>query len=265
MNTRRHDHLLPALTLIGLLAVSGCSAVAAEPPASEPSAPHWSYEGADGPAHWGDLAEDFDTCSSGAAQSPIDLPVRSPGGTGQVALDFSGSATGSVTDTGHAMQFTVSEGGSRVTTATSRYELLQLHVHTPSEHTIAGESAAAEFHFVHADSEGALLVVSVLARAGAASAAWQPIVSALEADEEGEFALDLGPLLPPTAVFSAYDGSLTTPPCTEEVEWIVLSTPVELSEQQLDDLAAHHPHNARTVQPLGDRAVTGGTGTRVGD
>lgn len=265
MTTTRRDHLLPALTLVGLLAVSGCSAVAAAPDPAPESAPHWSYEDEDGPIHWSELTDDFSACSAGSSQSPIDLPAVVPTASEQITVEFGGDASGTVADTGHTMQFTAAAGPSSVTTGDERYELLQMHVHTPSEHTIDGVPAAAEFHFVHADSDGELLVVGVLARDGAASASWQPVVDTFASGAEADLTADIATLMPQNLSYYGYEGSLTTPPCSEDVEWVVLSTPIELSSGQLDALATVHDHNARPVQPLGDRTVIGGSGASIAD
>jgi carbonic anhydrase len=251
-----------------LVALAGCTAA---PAATDSSAADseavevsWAYAGDTGPAGWGALDAEFATCGTGTRQSPIDLPAPAADDT---AEEFDGAAlsavaaSGSVVDTGHTFQFVPEEAedaASRVEFDGDEFELLQMHVHTPSEHTVGGVPAPAEFHLVHEDDDGDLLVVGVLAADGAESAAWDPFVSAVAAGGSATTELDLPALLPDDLGFAAYEGSLTTPPCSEDVQWMVLSTPVELSTAQLAALTGATPGNARPVAPLGDREIDRG-------
>ncbi|MFB2580025.1 carbonic anhydrase [Herbiconiux sp. P15] len=281
MNTRTRI-LLPTLIAAIAVALAGCasSGSAGTTADSLPSAtatltpaPHWSYGGEEGPSEWGHLGADYAGCDTGTAQSPIDLPASIPSASGQLTVTTE-RTEGEVVDTGHTIQLTDADDASTVTFEGDDYELAQMHFHTPSEHTVAGQPAAVEFHFVHSNDDGELLVVGVLGTEGEESATWAPFVDALDdvpaaAEGEGvddgetaapELAVDIATLLPASLDHYAYEGSLTTPPCTEDVQWIVLSTSVQFSADQIAALAAAHEHNSRPVMPLGDREVTGGTG-----
>ncbi|NQX16643.1 carbonic anhydrase [Rathayibacter sp. VKM Ac-2857] len=259
---------LAALAAAGALLLGGCAATA-EPAAPAPAAdPHWSYEGASGPLGWGALDPGFAGCTTGTRQSPIDLPTSTTA-TGVPIQVTAEPSKGELEDTGHTVQLGDEGDASLVTYDGSTFELAQMHVHTPSEHTIDGVAAAAEFHFVHQNDAGDRLVIGVLAKEGAASAAYDSFASgaaqAAEAGEDAALDLDVAALLPGSLDHFAYEGSLTTPPCTENVQWIVLTTPVELSAEQLDDLDSAHPGNTRPTQPLGDRSLTRGSGTLEND
>jgi carbonic anhydrase len=257
---RAHRYPLIAGTAVLALSLAGCATPAPEAAGDDShEAAHWAYADEEGPANRGVLDDDYATCGTGSSQSPIDLPAAVPVGS----LPFSigtDAAEGVLVDTGHTMQFSPGDEATEVDFGDDEYEMLQTHVHAPSEHTVAGVQAAAEFHLVHSGEDGELLVVGVLVREGAVSAAWQPFVEAAAAGE-GTIELDFTALLPADLGYYSYTGSLTTPPCTEDVEWVVLATPVELSAEQIDVLNEASHDNARPTMPLGDRTVAGGTGT----
>ncbi|QHC61051.1 carbonic anhydrase family protein [Rathayibacter sp. VKM Ac-2760] len=236
----------------------------APPSAAEQT--HWSYEGDSGPTGWGGLEDGFATCGTGRRQSPIDIPFSTTAAGPSLTLD-SRPSEGEVEDTGHTVQIGTDGEASRIEYDGTTYSLAQMHVHTPSEHTIDGVAADAEFHFVHQSESGERLVLGVLAVEGAASDAYdaftQNAADTAGTDAGPEIDIDVASMLPATLVHFSYEGSLTTPPCTEGVQWIVLRTPIELSAEQLDEVDEAHPGNTRPSQPVGDRLITRGTGSIV--
>ncbi|HBH56631.1 MAG TPA: hypothetical protein DDY41_00360 [Arthrobacter bacterium] len=247
---------------LGLLAlVTGCSrsapgAVAPSP--SAPGSPHaWSYDGAEGPEHWGTLSSDFGSCSSGTAQSPIDVRGGSGLSPAPLALAYSASEC-EITDNGHTTELSALTAQG-ITVGGRQYAFKQMHFHAPSEHTVNGVRHEAEFHFVHQADDGGLAVVGILATAGAANAAWTPFTDGVPAAAGGQKVaagvVDFPALFPASLDHVAYDGSLTTPPCSEGVRWLLLETPVELGAGQLATLRAAHPGNGRPVQTLNGRDV----------
>ena len=247
---------------LGLLAlVTGCSrsapgAVAPSP--SAPGSPHaWSYDGAEGPEHWGTLSSDFGSCSSGTAQSPIDVRGGSGLSPAPLALAYSASEC-EITDNGHTTELSALTAQG-ITVGGRQYAFKQMHFHAPSEHTVKGVRHEAEFHFVHQADDGGLAVVGILATAGAANAAWTPFTDGVPAAAGGQKVaagvVDFPALFPASLDHVAYDGSLTTPPCSEGVRWLLLETPVELGAGQLATLRAAHPGNGRPVQTLNGRDV----------
>lgn len=218
---------------------------------------HWGYEGETGPDNWGSLSPDYALCADGTAQSPIDVRDASALDLTPISFDY-GDTPDSVSNTGHSIQVEV-EAGSRITYNGIAYDLLQFHFHAPSEHTIDGQAAAMEVHFVHKDPNSDMLaVVGILLVEGESdNAAYAPVFTRLPAaaDETlgGDLSLDLTALLPPARTFYTYQGSLTTPPCSEIVRWLLLDTPVELSAEQIAAYTSIYANNARPVQPLGQR------------
>jgi carbonic anhydrase len=224
------------------------------------AAPNWTYAGESGAEHWGDLDPGFATCATGTHQSPIDLG----GATGAplADLDFQWHAgTAAVVNNGHTVQVDLTGAGDLVLDG-HPYHLAQFHVHAPSEHTVNGRSFPLEIHFVHTDDAGQLAVVGVLVESGPATAAVDPVLAVHPTPGGDPVAVtgtfDPTALLPfaPLRIAYRYDGSLTTPPCSEGVAWSVLFGSITLSPEQLAAFTGQlaEPNN-RPVQPLDGRSV----------
>lgn len=243
----------------------------AETPADAHAAPahgaHWSYEGATGPDHWAELDPDCDVCRDGKAQSPIDLVTETAQAGSPANVDYEKTSlrieqhehVTSLLDNGHTIQVTVEEG-STLTTSHGTYQLKQFHFHTPSEHTLDGRSFPMEVHFVHQSADGRLAVVGIFFVEGATNEnlakliAHFPTGSGQSTNLPAE-KIDLDLHLPTDRTAYTYMGSLTTPPCSEGVEWYVLREPVPASREQLAAFAARLHKNHRPVQPLNGRTV----------
>lgn len=226
----------------------------AESPATEEVT--WTYEGAAGPEAWGTLSGEYAACSVGQTQSPIDLRSAAAQKTDLPPLRLEyGQANVQVEDTGHGYKATPGNG-HMLHVGEDTYRLLQFHPHGPSEHTLDGRSYPMEFHFVHQNDAGELAVVGVMVEEGAINPAYQPFVQGSANEARGTAAIaSLEALLPADRSYFTYEGSLTTPPCTEGVRWIVLREPITLSEAQIDAIAEEHGATNRPVQPLGDRRL----------
>lgn len=216
---------------------------------------HWSYEGAEGPTAWSHLDPAYETCAVGQHQSPIDiLPRRSE--APEVIFVYK-PTDGAVVDNGHTLQVDLSPGSFIVVDGT-RFDLVQFHVHTPSEHTIAGDSFPMEVHLVHKNKAGKLAVVGVLFTEGEASAAMSTVWKGAP-KAKGSVPLkkpfDPAALLPKDHAAYRYDGSLTTPPCTEGVIWHVLKRPRTEDEARIEAFTRRFGANARPVQELGEREL----------
>ena len=230
----------------------GRNAVASE------EAPHWSYAGSTGPADWGSLSPDYATCSSGTAQSPIDLGNAFRGRIPPTDIAWHAVDRYGVVNNGHTIQVNVPPGSS-ITLLDNTYSLLQFHFHHASEHTIHGEHFPLEAHFVHQAGDGSLSVVGVLFEDGPENPELVPIWDVMptepgEVDVAGR-RIDPNGLLPPSRSAYLYYGSLTTPPCSETVTWLVLSTPMSASAAQIDDFDAVFRANYRPVQSLNRRLL----------
>ncbi len=217
---------------------------------------HWGYSGDAGPQNWGELSPDFTVCADGSAQSPIDISDASELNLVDIIFDY-GETANNIFNNGHTIQVNV-DAGSAIVYNGIAYNLLQFHFHLPSEHTIDGVGMAMEIHFVHQDPRsGNLAVVGLMLAAGTGNDAYAPVFDNLPA-EIGEptavgNAVSLEAMLPEARTYTTYQGSLTTPPCSEIVRWLVLDAPVELSAEQIAAFAAIHAGNARPLQSLGAR------------
>lgn len=246
---------------IGAAALILLAATAAR--AEEAKHPHWSYEeGAEGPAHWGRLQSDFRACEVGHDQSPINLTGAVPARLAKLAVAYQAQPL-VLLNNGHTIQVNAAPGNGMEMNG-ERYELLQYHFHTPSEHAIAGQRAPMELHLVHKGTvSGKLAVVGVMMMAGAAhpaiGAIWaaMPVASGPEVAVPG-VTINPASLLPDRLGYFCYEGSLTTPPCSETVQWINLQTPIEVSQEQLAQFAGLFPMNARPLMPLNRRFVLSG-------
>ncbi len=217
--------------------------------------PHWAYEGPLGFEAWGKLDDEWKACSKGKQQSPIDI---APHAVTASAIEFHYKPTAAaIVDNGHTGQINVAPGSS-IEIDNHTYELVQFHTHTPSEHTIAGERFPLEVHLVHKDAAGKLAVIGVMYEEGADTKALEPLYTKWPATKEAESklrkAFDPTALLPANHSVYRYNGSLTTPPCTEGVVWNVMRRSMSETKPHLAEIAGHYK-NARSVQMLGDRKV----------
>ncbi len=218
---------------------------------------HWTYEGGQGPDYWGDLDPAYAACRTGRHQSPIDIvgAVANPR-LGSLSLRY-GRGDICVVNNGHTIQVDFKKGGALVFGGRS-YELLQFHFHSPSEHTIKGRPFDMEAHLVHRDATGRLAVIGVLMTKGPE----HPLIADLwkviplnPGASEATVSVDATDLLPSDNHFYAYQGSLTTPPCSEGVTWIVMKTSVSVSAEQIEKFLSVIGRNVRPVQPLNDRVI----------
>lgn len=221
-----------------------------------PAPLHWGYSGEGSPEHWGDLDQKFVLCKTGKSQSPIDLIWKRPTEKGQLQFAYH-PTRGSIIDNGHSIQVNF-ETGNRVNIHGQIFDLKQVHFHSPSEHTISGKSYPVEAHFVHKNEKGEIAVVAVLFSSGKLSTAIDQIWSHIPKDKGVEVSLgDL--LINPSSLKSNintyyfYHGSLTTPPCSENVTWVVLNTPMEMSETELKTFRDLYHDNNRPLQKLNER------------
>jgi carbonic anhydrase len=216
----------------------------------------WGYEGAGGPAHWGGIKQAYKACSAGQRQSPINLEATEAGRLAPLRIHYKVSLIEMVNN-GHTVQANYGKG-SYITLGKERYDLVQFHFHTPSEHRVAGRSFPMEIHFVHRNKRGQLAVMGVLATFGEYNLAAREIWDRLPARAHTKSAntrtlINARDLLPDETKHFRYSGSLTTPPCSEKVNWLVLQKPVHFSEAQIAKI--HHiiGKNARPAQARNSR------------
>lgn len=236
------------------------AAAAPEAPPAEPVPHrdlHWSYVGENGPGAWGELKPEYAVCRTGQLQSPID--IRGGLVVDQTPIGFDYRPSGlSVVDNGHTIQGNLT-GGNVITVMGRQYELQSFHFHLPAEEKVNGRGYAMVMHLVHKDREGRLAVIAVLVETGAAHRAVQTVWNnlPLQRNDPIPVAEPFDPLrlLPEDRRYYAYMGSLTTPPCTEGVLWLVLKQPVTVSPEQLALFARLYPMNARPLQAASGRLI----------
>lgn len=241
-----------------LLAIAACSLIFS-PLVQADNHPHWGYKGHGGASHWAELDESFAACKLGKQQSPINIETAKTKKAELAPLAFAYTASAAeVVNNGHTIQINLPAAGS-VGIAGADYKLLQFHFHAPSEEFINGKPYPMVAHLVHKNAEGKLAVVAVLFKRGKENAALKAVFANLPAKEGEtkalEAPLNVADFLPKDQAYYAFAGSLTTPPCSEEVRWQVLKTPVELSAAQIATFRKLYPMNARPVQPLNGRTV----------
>ncbi|MEQ1803947.1 MAG: carbonic anhydrase family protein [Burkholderiaceae bacterium] len=221
------------------------------------AAGHWSYQGDAGPQSWGKLKPEFIKCTSGERQSPIDIRDGMKLQLDPVQFDYRPSGF-RVIDNGHTVQVNVA-GGNTIEVMGRRYSLVQFHFHRPSEERIDGRQFEMVAHLVHKDMEGRLAVVAVLLDQGSAHPLVQTVWNnlPLEKGEEvpARVMLDMNALLPAERNYFTYMGSLTTPPCSEGVLWMVMKQPVQVSFEQIGIFARLYPMNARPIQSASGRLI----------
>lgn len=218
---------------------------------------HWDYEGDHGPDHWGELKEEFSICESGMNQSPIDLVGSLKADLPELKFDYPNTGHLVEENTGHSIQEVV-QPGNMVWVQDASYELKQFHFHSPSEHTVNGHTYPMEVHFVHQNEEGELLVVGLIFEEGQRNAQMDQLPSFRAERGEDPLAggLDYNKFIVNRDKYFYYNGSLTTPPCSEGVKWFVMQHPIEVSPDQIQhfiDLLGFS--NNRPIQPVNARVV----------
>jgi carbonic anhydrase len=248
------------------------AAVAANPVAKQEAKPaakpiehaHWSYtEGPDGPANWWRTSKDNLLCSAGKQQSPINIEGGILVDLPPLRFDYKISPL-TIQDNGHTILVNYAEG-SNLSLDARQYRLVQFHFHKPSEEAIDGKRADMVAHLVHQHHDGRLLVVAVLMNSSleasqAENAAFQMILNHIplvkkESSSPNGVMIDLNQLLPKNLAYFTFMGSLTTPPCSENVQWVVLKEAAVISKQQLDNFSRIYPNNARPLQSRSGRLI----------
>jgi carbonic anhydrase len=252
-------HILLGITLA--LGSIGCRSggEATAPKSSE--APAWSYAGENGPEHWGDLSPKYALAKTGKQQSPVDIVTSRTTRADQAPLVVNyHDTTLEILNNGHTIEDDYHDGGT-LSIAGHEYKLAQFHFHTPSEHTIDGEHAAMEMHLVHKDAAGKLAVIGVMIEEGATNPALEPLWAHMpnkpgRSNHVEGVQVNAAKFLPVNLASYRYSGSLTTPPCTEQVDWYVLQTPIQASAAQIAALQKVICGNNRPTQPLNERTIT---------
>jgi carbonic anhydrase len=240
---------------------SPVAAASANPPRTasrQPLADDWSYAGERGPAHWAQLGSDYALCGEGKRQSPIDIRDGIKVDLEAIGFDYKPSHF-SILDTGRTIRVNPAENMGLTLTG-KRYRLVEFHFHQPAEEIVEGRGYDMAMHLVHRADDGSPLIVTLLLMRGGAE---QPLIQTLWNNlplDRGlvvapEDMIDLNALLPRDRRYWTYIGSLTEPPCSEGVIWLVLKQPVVVSDAQMAIFSRLYPRNARPVQPGNGRLI----------
>ena len=220
----------------------------------------WAYEGAGGPQAWGKLQPEFSLCASGRRQSPINIEesqtLRGPAEPLQFSYQPSNAT---VRHDGHTIEVTVS-GNNALTVRGSTYKLVQLHFHHPAEERINNQGFAMVVHLLHKNDQGQFAMLAVLLEPGEANALINKVWTYIPLDKGDQVPmpagmLDLNELLPKDQRYYQFFGSLTTPPCTEDVLWLILKQTATASKEQIKLFSQLFPNNARPIQAINGRPV----------
>jgi carbonic anhydrase len=218
----------------------------------------WDYSKTTGPTHWAELSPEFTICKLGHHQSPIDISNTKKADLPPILFDYKPSPL-RIIDNGHTVEVDYPPGSS-ITVGGKTYQLVQFHFHHPSEALIHGKRSQLEVHLVHSDAEGNKAVIAVLINPGRSNDFLQSIFSHVPHEKEKEeesrdVMVDATQLLPEAHGYFTFPGSLTTPPCSENVTWFVLRNPIEASASQIKMFAKIYKNDARPAQPLNGRTI----------
>lgn len=261
----------PILAMLLISVVGACSQQTAKgeqvtdknTKATENESAHWSYEGETSPDHWGELDPAANiACVNGSEQSPINIEfsqVETVGGEEDLQINYEPTSF-SLMNNGHTVQANAVSGSNSILIEGKEYKLAQFHFHTPSEHEFNGKNYEMELHLVHKDADGRIAVLGVMIQEGEENKNLEAIWDILPSEEtDKDIAInepvDVKTLLPVDQTAFHYEGSLTTPPCTEEVKWTIFEMPIEMSKQQIEAFRKIFPENHRPVQSLNNRKV----------
>lgn len=251
MRDQRQNLFLSLITLCALVFVPGTAQ-------DHPPAHTWDYSKAHGPGHWAELSPEFAACKTGHRQSPIDIRDPKKADLPPIQFDYQPSPL-HIIDNGHTIMINYSPG-SFISIGGKRYALQQFHFHRPSEERISGKRYDMEVHLVHQDEEGDLALVAVLLEQGDDNPLVHELWNDLPKEKGKEETLDgvqvnVAQILPADHGYYTFPGSLTTPPCSENVTWFVLKHPVTVSAAEIQQFSKLYRDDARPTQPLYGREV----------
>jgi len=257
----RTDRLVLAAAGIALIWMPVASTAPPDKHGHTDSSASWSYTGATGPEHWGDLDPQYAACKEGREQSPIDIEATQKAALPKLGFAYHSGPVRIINNAHTAVRVNYPRGnGNFLIVGDKRYELTQFHFHRPSEEQVHGKAAEMVLHLMHTASDGKVAAVAVLLQKGAANPTiarlWQHMPPE-PGEEQLLTGVEINPagLLPQGSAYYTYMGSLTAPPCTEGVQWFVLKDSAAISTEQIGAFAKLYPHDVRPLQPVNGREV----------
>ncbi|OAS82697.1 MULTISPECIES: carbonic anhydrase [Metabacillus] len=263
--------IYPFLAVSLCFSLGSCSVKTKETPVSNESegeethsiqTVHWSYEGETGSEHWGELDQANSACVNGSEQSPINIEfsqVITDEKIENIQIQYEPTPF-TLVNNGHTVQANATTESNSILVEGNKYKLAQFHFHTPSEHQFNGQNFDMELHLVHKDENGRIAVLGVMIKEGEKNEKLASIWDVLPKEQTGEDIsvkepIDLQGILPQEQTSFHYNGSLTTPPCTEEVKWVIFEHPIEMSKEQIQAFQQIFPDNHRPVQSINEREL----------
>lgn len=256
-----NKHLYLLFSFLFLLNLASCKEKNKSSPTKNKEQTHWTYDGETSPEHWAEIEKNSDC--DGKNQSPINIIVDHTVPVNNLD-DFKAfyspeTVISKVENNGHSIQFDF-EPGDSIKYKEEIYHLKQIHFHEPAEHIINGIRYPVEIHLVHISNRNDLTVLSILGEEGDVShlneffETFLPLKNG--ASKIIDQKIDLISLYPKSKDFYSYSGSLTTPPCSENVNWIIFKEPIILSYIHVLKLKDNMPlNNYRNEQALNNRIV----------
>lgn len=214
----------------------------------------WSYEGLESPEHWSEINRDFKTCQKGHHQSPIDLHINDALPSNQELIIAYLPTHTHIVNNGHSIEFDMDEDNF-IAVDNKRFKLKQLHFHADSEHRINGKQFPAEMHLVHEAADGQLVVIALLIEIGESSVYDHIFDKIPRIGEQVKVDLNLEKFIPENKGRYSYIGSLTTPPCSEDVLWLIFKQHLSVPQKQLQKFEAFYSHNYRPTQKTYERQI----------
>lgn len=220
----------------------------------------WSYSGKNGPENWGNISKQYSLCKEGSNQSPVNISGFKQTNLPKINVEYKNSPL-QVSNNGHTIQVNYN-AGSYINVGGQKYALKQIQFHTPSEHTIQGKNSPIELHLVHKNQQGQISVVAVMVEQGKENSELQKILNNApkkpgQQVSYNNIQVNAKNLVPQNQQYFSYNGSLTTPPCSEQVQWFVYKQPIQASKQQINEFKEVYQYNARPQQPLKGRQIQG--------
>lgn len=223
------------------------------------SIPKWDYKGKNSPENWGKISQEFATCATGKMQSPINISDSIESANHHKITFFYKATPKAEVNDGRTIEVQYNKG-AYVDIDGHKYDLTQFHFHSPAEHLLEGKQYPLEMHLVHEDKDGHLVVVGIWFKEGKENKILDSVWKAMpqKAGQKANVSnIDLQKLMPKNMSFFHYDGSLTTPPCTEGVSWFIFKQPLEISKDQIKKFQQTiKESNNRPIQPLNGRKIT---------
>jgi carbonic anhydrase len=223
------------------------------------AAQEWSYEGATGPDNWGKLDPKFALCATGKNQSPIDLESTVAAQLKPLQFKY-GPGAREIVNNGYTIQVNYAPGSALIF-ENQYFQLNQFHFHAPGENRIGGKSFPLEAHLVHTDKSGNLAVLGIMFNAGSSPNAflaklWDKMPATKDGKAELPAGLNVAQLLPTLKAYYRFNGSLTTPPCSEGVRWLLIKSQASVSWEQIQQFLKAIGHaNNRPLQPVNARPL----------